>query len=131
MELIFEREELINKLNLLTQQLEKETLEIDLLKNIKENLNEEVLEKEVLFKVAPEILKSSKNNNFYFHVGNKIFIECDLAKLKSLIEKRISFKERKISKIKEELAQLEKRLIEIETKLQQLISQQQDMSIPL
>jgi len=131
MDLILEREELLNKLNLLYQNLEKENVEIELLKNVKENLNNELLEKEVLFKVAPEILKSNKTNFFYFHIGNKIFMECNLEKLGNLIEKRISFKERKLRNIKEEAKKLEKRLIEIETKLQEALSSTQEENIPI
>jgi len=128
MDLIIEREELLNQLNLLLQNLEKENIEIEILKNLKENLNKEFVEREILFKLGPEILKSSRNNLFYFHVGDKVFIECDLEKLKILIEKRVSFKERKLRELKEDVKKLEKRLVEIESKLQTL-AKNQDLSI--
>ena len=121
LEELLKREEIINELNFLSSNLEKlriEKIKLDELMEEFSNLEKE--DKEILFKINEFILKSNKNEEFYFNVGANIFIQTNLTGLEEIIKRRqekIKLKEKNIG---EKIHNLENELIEIEKKLNEL-----------
>jgi prefoldin subunit 5 len=118
-----EREKLAQELVFLTNLLEKVRMDSLRFKILEEDLSElNKDEKEMLFKIDQDILKSSKSAKYYYTPGFNIFIETNYIGIKAFIEEKRKKLEQKEEKLKKKVIELEKRLVELDKELNKNIN---------
>jgi prefoldin subunit 5 len=120
-EKMLKRDELMMKLTALMQILESKKMELINIEKLKEDINEDLTNKEILFKINPNILMSNKGY-FVVRVGENVFLEKNKDELLAYLEK-------KEEDLKEKLEELKKEIKDIETKIK-LIDEELAKSLP-
>ncbi len=117
-EKVLERENLAQELIFLTNLLEKTKMDYLRFKTLEEDLLElNKNEKELLFKISQDILKSSKSERYYYTPGFNIFIETNYLGIKNFVEKKRKKLEEKEKEIKKKIIDLEEKLADLDKEL--------------
>ena len=123
-EKVLEREKLAQELVFLTNLLEKTKIDFLRFKILGEDLSElNKDEKELLFKIDQDILKSSKGERFYYTPGFNIFIETNYIGIKDFIERKRQKLEQKDQELRKKLVELEKKIVELDKELNEKLGQ--------
>ncbi len=126
-EKILEKEKIAQELVYLTNYLEKIKMDFVRLKSLEEDLGELNKEnKEILFKVSEDILKSSKTQTYYYTPGYNIFIETNYLGLKDFITRKLNRLEEKEKELGKSLLEMEKKLVELDKEINQHLEKSSD-----
>ena len=120
------RDELVQKLNVIMQLIEKNKAELLVFDKLKSDIDELDEKKELLFRLTPNILMSNKGY-FCVNIGSNVFLEKDKSGLKVYLEKKSEKIKNRIEELNKEIEAINVELKEIDEKLAKLLPQNPEL----
>jgi len=126
LDLMVKRDELVQKLNVIMQLIEKNKAELLVFDKLKSDIDELDEKKELLFRLTPNILMSNKGY-FCVNIGSNVFLEKDKSGLKVYLEKKSEKIKNRIEELNKEIEAINIELKEIDEKLAKLLPQNPEL----